>query len=548
MGTVYQVKIYNAAVAKGSGNTYDAEVYWTAEESPQKYEGKFLLEIIKSGETVFSSEAEGDARYAGLNGLLLDEQYFYELKITVKDNPQITDQVPLLLHTYENPKGTYDGGLLKLRWDSPASDIGSGKCIVKTRNSGIFSFDIRPYVTGMEIPFDENYASAKEVLNVSLVPYINQISTGPGAVLQDIFCPEYEAVRTAEGGMQVCYKRNSPEETSFSVILPGEIYKSDPAARKKVKPAQPITKGPLTLGVTEPYTLTIQTDSVLSRRDYDEFIRQVYPVVTTSAMYRILEMIARGASQNIEDMLYYHCGLSPEKRCADLRPGFTLRVEQEMYLYQNQLSVGDIAGFIGMHTAEYPVSLAHGESMDYLEFDSFLSLMDEEIEPPRGNNGVKPVGAGIIDLCAVRMRNSFYRIQYPEAMYTSEAVPDEHAGNHIILLAAPGWEDVPLPLNKIRSGSEAGARAAEVTPSLLFRGRSALTLLITVTVNGKEKKIPAGTTIGKMLNQSGIYDLDTGQVRIYRRSPFGEEAQLSFSGMEKIEEKLPLFHGDRIEG
>lgn len=549
MGQVYSVEIEKASVARCAGiDTYHVEVFWKAQESPLKYEGKYLLEIIKDTEVVAREEAGGDARHAFMNACILDINSFYRLRLTVKESAAITDEVPLLLHTYENPVGTYDGIMLKLRWNKPASEIGGGKCTVKTVGCGIHTFEIRPYITGMEIPFDGRYTDGNEVLTVTLKPQIVPISSGPETVLEGIFCPEYEAGRTEGGDWQICYRRKSPEETSFSITLPGEIYRSEQGGEgDSKKPEQPIIQGPLELGVTSPYTLAIHTDAKLGREDYDRFVKRVFPLITTAAMYRILEIIARGARQSVEDMLYYHCGLSADKRCADLRPGLTLGVEQEMYL-SSQLNGGDVAGFIGMHTAEYPVLLAHGDSMDYLEFNSFIALMDEETEPPRGNTEAKPVAAGIIDLCAVRTRHPFYRIQYPDAMYTSDAAPDEQAGNHIILLAAPGWEDVPLASNMFLPGREENRKVAEVTSYLLFRGRCALTLLLTVNVNGREKRIPAGTTLGKLLNQMGIYTFDAGQLQIYRRSPFGEETLLSVNGTAETIETLPLFHGDRIEG
>ena len=543
MGAVYTLFVEQAEVSREpGGNTYQINIYWRTEESPQKYQGKYLAELYKGTEKVGSQDTE--VKKATFANVELDEDAFYTLKVTVGDQPEINKTTPLMVKTYENLTGSYNGKILKLRWDEPDSGICGGKCKVKTNRSGIYSFDVRPYICGREIPMDETYFSEKEVFTVTLEPFANEYSSGPIARLESIFCPGYEAITAPEGKKQLYYRRQSPDETVLTVTLEGEIYDDDAKGQTK-KPEAPVIQGPLELGITAPYQLTIKTDTLLNRTDYDSFVSKVCSLLTTAAMYQILEVIARGAGQEMEDMLYYHCGLRPDKRRADVRPGFSLRLEQAVYMPKDQMNGGDAAGFVGNHTAEYLVSLAHGEDMDYLEFDSFLSLMDEEIYPPQEQSEVRPVGAGILDMCAVRMRQPFYRIQYPEGIYSSEVEPDIHAGNHVLMLAAPGWEDVPLPLNGVL-GKDGQNEETSAVPYLLFRGRSALTLIISVAVNGLEKRIPVGTTVRKLFHSIGVYGERAKEAVLYRRSPFGEEAKITFS--EGPWEDMPLFHGDRIEG
>jgi hypothetical protein len=127
------------------------------------------------------------------------------------------------------------------------------------------------------------------------------------------------------------------------------------------------------------------------------------------------------------------------------------------------------------------------------------------------------------------MRSSFYRIQYPAELYSSNVEPDIYPENHTLLIPSHGWQYTP-----------------ELENYILFRGRSALTLLITVVVNGIERRVPVGTTFGKLLNAMGIYGARTNEMTWYRRSPFGREVPLFFTG--EIIGNMPLLHGDRIEG
>lgn len=532
MAGINKIEIYQVMVEKSDAGTYSISAYWTTQETPQPYQGNYHMEIESIAGTVASVDTE--KKSGQISGVQLDLQTFYTLTVTADGK---TDEAPILLNTYENAAGTYDGSVLKLSWDAPAKNIGTGICIVSVENGGSFTYDIPLCVRGIEIPFKEALYGENIVLTVSLQPIASKISSGPIVTLPELYCSRYIVSEGEDGEIQICYKGMQPDETGVDILLEGEIYQVDTQGNSK-KPDAPVIAGPLTLGITAPYTLTIKTDTVLNRSDYDSFVDLVSGLVTTKAMYDILEMITRCAFQNAVDSLYFHCGLRTEsegeqenvnRRCADVRPGFALRLEQEMYMPNVQLSNDDAAGFVGTHTAEYQVSLAKGDSMQYLEFDSFIAQMDEDIYPPAGESAVSPAGGGIIDLCAVRMRAPFYRIQYPDAMYSSDMEPDIYEENHTLLVAEPGWKYVPSPTNY-----------------LLFRGRSAMTLLISVIINGIEKKVPVGTTFGKLLNSMGIYGLRKNEMAWYRRSPFGTEVRLFFEG--DIVNELPLLHGDRIEG
>ena len=145
MGAVYTLFVEQAEVSREpGGNTYQINIYWRTEESPQKYQGKYLAELYKGTEKVGSQDTE--VKKATFANVELDEDAFYTLKVTVGDQPEINKTTPLMVKTYENLTGSYNGKILKLRWDEPDSGICGGKCKVKTNRSGIYSFDVRPYI------------------------------------------------------------------------------------------------------------------------------------------------------------------------------------------------------------------------------------------------------------------------------------------------------------------------------------------------------------------------------------------------------------------
>lgn len=396
------------------------------------------------------------------------------------------------------------------------------------------AYPIPRLVRGMEIPLPEQMYGENLALDITLKPYLDNVSGGPAAEIPKVCCPRY-TVEIQDEKARLSYSGSQPGQEQMAIALEGEIYKTD-GQGKSIRPDQPVEAGPLTLGITAPYTLTVKTGVQLARADYDSFVAAVWPLVTARAMYSLLDMIPRCVLHSTEDTLYFHCGLrgpadtgaQVNRRCADVRPGFGLRVEQAQYLPQYQLTSEDAAGFIGVHTADYPVTLAGNAGEEYLSFDDFITGMEEEIYSTGESGDVLQVGAGILDLSAVRMRAAFWRIQYPDAFYSSDVQPDIYQENNTILAADPSWH------------------YAELKNYLLFRGRSALTLLLTVWVNGADRKVPAGTSWGGLLRSMGIWEGAGQKPAWYRRDCSGCWARIT--GPDDLLQTMPLMNGDRVEG
>ena len=539
MGTVNKIDIQYAKVSPGKvDGTYNIESKWQTQESAgPAYTGKYHMAVTNLGGTVSDSDIDGKTGVLEAVELSPEDNYTLVVK-TLQEGNDVQATIQILADTYRSVTGRYDGKTIELSWCAPNVQITKGECVIKPDNGGTFAYEIPQFVHGTDIPLKERFIGENSVLTVTLKPYIVNSSEGPEVSVQ-LFNSKFIANEN-DGKKQLCYREQSTAETSVSLTIEGEIYQPDK------KPETSIVSGPLELSISEPYTLTVHTDKVLTRDTYLDFVTKLYGVVTVRAMYRILELISRCALQNVEDMLYYYCGLQEDKRTADIRPGFTLRVEQAMYMPNTQLQSPDAAGFIGMHTADYTVSLAEKEGLEYLEFDSFLDLMDEDIYSKGGAEVASiPVAAGVIDLCAIRMRQPYYRIQYPQAMFSSDVEPDVYQGNHPLMIAAPSWEDVSMPICQVRN-AKAEASKAMSSPYILFRGRSALTGMIAVSVNGEGKKVPVGMTVGKLLSAAGISAAAQSGAVLYRKGPTGKEARISFSDI--LWEELPLFNGDRIEG
>lgn len=529
MGTIYKITLESVSV-KYSNNpgAFDINAFWEVEQTAGQNTNQYTVKVLH-GDEVVSTQTTTDNSIDML-GIALDSKNLYELEVSGGDK---SDRQILLLRTFKKPAADYDGQVLRITWSESDPAIGVSRCLVDYGSGTIYSTQIPNGVRGVEIPMSETVYGKNLRFTITLIPYANLISSGPPVELPALQCPSYTVQIQAEIA-QIGYSGKTPGEEVLSAVLSGEIYRKDGDGRS-LCPASPLEFGPLTLGNTAPYTLTVKTGETLTRETYDSFVAAVWPIVTARAMYALLDLIPRCALHAPADTLYFHCGLrggedvqtQTNRRCADLRPGFTLRLEQAQYLPQYQLKASDAAGFIGVHTAEYPITLTEGEKGEaYLVFDSFIAGMEEEMFSV--SEEATHAVAGILDLSAVRMRSAFFRIQYPDTIYSSDAQPDIYEQNHTRLVAGPGWD------------------TAEMETYLLFRGRSALTLLLTVWVNGVEKKLPVGTTWGGLLRSMGIWEGAGQSLKWCRRDLCGRWVLVT--GPEQLLQNLPLMNGDRVEG
>lgn len=545
MSTIKEISIFQVEVRNTKKDQYNVSVQWNAKISSGTYSDKWLVEVKEqhTGNIMESMTVDAPVRRCIFRNISLDSMKRYAVRVCDNKEKVLSAEEPIILRTYQNVVGIYDRKKIHLTWDAPDLNIEEGKCSVYLKRNGqyvgdILNYEIPAYVRGMDIPFPEEFYCRKEAFKIILTPFCSKKSSGPQAVIEELSAPQY---RISHDG--TIFGRSMEEKDgTFSLELQAmQVYKED-GGKEKI-PAEPLSSELFSLTNTKPYTLTVKKDAVLDKTQYDSFIKQCYQYVTPEAMYEILDFISRSATQKIEDMLYYSCGLSENAQRADIRPGYGLRIEQAAYQYQPQMDK-DMSGYTGNGVFTYKASLHQGDGMSYLEFDSFISRMEENLYSIDSNVEQQQIVAGALELCSVNMRHSYYRIQYPKTMYTSDVLLDASLDKHVLLLAAPGWDEVPIP-----SGKESTA----AVPYLFFRGRSAVTLMFTITVNGKEEEIPAGTTLEKLLRQKGIFHAAPDVVRLFRRNPYGREAEVIIDGDEndrnvmEMFSGLPFLHGDRIE-
>lgn len=332
----------------------------------------------------------------------------------------------------------------------------------------------------------------------------------------------------------IAYRLQSEQEESLQLYFAQELF---------VTPlTEAIDCGSLKLEVKDTgYLLTIQTQASLSKTDYTAFCSNLTEKqVMIGGLYLLQDAIARSGNLAFADILYYHSGIDPSNRCADLRPGFTLEVETENYMPVYEIDKLDAApGFVSTHTARYKISTREAGNDVRLEFNSFIDQFAEYFDVDSEENVV--IAGGVPDLFVSGYRQPLYRIIYPQGFLSSDQEQTHYPSDNVLLIGAASYSQLEDYSASIRNMPVFSDNSN--IPVLMFRGRSALTLMISIWVNGTAKLVPIGTTAGKLLEEQGIYSAGTAKITVERLSPYGY-AQISDTAGIKT---LPLMLGDRIE-
>ncbi len=359
-----------------------------------------------------------------------------------------------------------------------------------------------------------------------------------------IFQRAYYPIYANDQVTGLAYRETSEQETMSQVLFYEELFQQPLQ--------QPITSGVLSLTpqTTGVYLLKIATQNPILQADYLGFLTALTQGgILNSGFYKVQDAIVRAGNIAFADLLYFHCGLDKNKRCADLRPGMTLEVETATYMPLYQIQREDAAsGFVSTHTAQYNISTRPVGNDIRLEFNSFIDQFAENITVASDTDEVQ--AGGVLDLFVNGYRQPFYKIIYPSNIPTSNDEQTHYQSDNVLLVGAGTFgqmQDIQTNMTKMETyGNDDNASV------LLFRGRAAVTLKITVWVNGSQCLLPVGTTLGTLLERQGVFSSGTADVSLKRLSAMGyTNVQLETSGSSAQTEvywrTLPLIHGDKVE-
>ena len=244
------------------------------------------------------------------------------------------------------------------------------------------------------------------------------------------------------------------------------------------------------------------------RTIYNEFLTDVEnAVVTPWAIGLIRQLIAQAMPQLFEEVLFYRYGYwrSNSLRVVDLTPGTRLQISDA--LYHTVVSTKDVKnGFVatGNQVLEVVDAIPQGGEAvvppgagRILSVDALFSL----IYPGGTAQDPRPIAAGPIDFFTANNRQSFYRLFYPAAFPSSDSIGSSALTSNITLIGTTSWAE----LDRITALYEAtGSFPSGDYFATYFRGRSGLTPLINLNIQGESRWTALGTSVRQALTSVGL--------------------------------------------
>ena len=211
--------------------------------------------------------------------------------------------------------------------------------------------------------------------------------------------------------------------------------------------------------------------------------------------------IACALPQTFTELLYYNFGFNTSANvgagCIDLRPGMILRVVSSDYYNTGQTQPPYLNGFSGAHFQDYEIgSYASGQNW-ITGFDAFLNMLAAQgmltVSPPTAQSYSQSAMAAAVDLYYPQFVRPFYRLYFPSSITNPQG---------------PGSNSTQLNFTLVSAAKYAELQSSTVNPAnyntAYFRGRTIVHVMIRILVNGCERVVPVGTTLGNLLEQLGL--------------------------------------------
>lgn len=269
--------------------------------------------------------------------------------------------------------------------------------------------------------------------------------------------------------------------------------------------------------------LTITYSNEKKKVDLSSFINKLLNAnISPYGYYKIRDLLARLTPCEYSDRIFFYCSAEQRMLSNELMPGFTLKIETAHFNRQTSAESKADNGFIKGPVSEYDINfngtdLEFNSCFDYVSGSWTSALIDSNTD-----------FGGLIDMFFSNFQSPYYRIIYPSAYFLSSRFPktDDDDGQIKICTAMPNEE--VSSINTVK-----------------FRGRTAITTEITITVNQQLIKIPLGTTLESLKARYG-----TSQISMRRQTGLGSLLPVYFTentvGTYNFDKNFYLLAGDDI--
>jgi trimeric autotransporter adhesin len=302
----------------------------------------------------------------------------------------------------------------------------------------------------------------------------------------------------------------------------------------------PITFDPFTIepsgNAALPYKLTIAGDAMawaftstairaVLLQNYVNFMKALesppagnLPGAVPYGISLVQAAIASSLPQTFAEQLYYNFGLSTTSTVGagyiDLRPGMILRISTGDYINTGTSSSSWVNGYAGASVLDFEIGTYTSGANWRVGFDSFLNVLASQgvlsvSTPAYSSNSIQAGLAGAVDLYYPAFVLPFYRLYIPSAITPSWAPESNTTTSCFTLAAASSY-----------TALQSTTVDPTVTPTAYFRGRTTVEVMIKIMVNGNERLVPVGTSIGNLLEQLNMRPSTSSplfkQLRVYR--------------------------------
>lgn len=436
----------------------------------------------------------------------------------------------------------FNGTLVELSWEAVADAICYNVLVYD--NSSPVNTLYNANTTEASTSFEVSIVSGK--IYRAYVQPVTAGGTGLCGVTEDLFGTGiYLSQQPAATAYPYTYIAQAMaalgNETSGPVPVITNLYLPELGATAGALGTVPITVVPFTIAPSNdpdlPYLLTIAADALAWDFDTDSIRAALQSAYTTFleslesppaggltgatpyGISLVQAAIARALPQTFTELLYYNFGLSTVSTVGsgyvDLRPGMILRVMASDYVSIAQSGVATwINGYAGATVLDFEIG-SYNTATDWrVGFDSFLSNLSAQgaitvSTPPSSSATVQAGLTGSADLYYPQFIQPFYRLYFPAAIDYAWGNGSNTTNTNFTMVAASTYKNL-----------QGTTVDTTTTPTAYFRGRTIVEVLIKVMINGNERLVPVGTSLGNLLDQLGLCPSANSpvfrQLRVYR--------------------------------
>lgn len=405
------------------------------------------------------------------------------------------------------PRVAYDGATLRASWEAVAAPWVTGYR-VSTVTGGVAAHLGDTTATTGSWPLAAAATDAGSVVVQALAGGDAGAPSAPAA----LFTP---ALFLGDGYLAP-QASPAPSPETIVLSLPDLFTKPpDPSALQGLDPVLGLALAPAPAPYA--YTLTIPATSAVWTFGKDRvdvvaawaaFVTKLQTddklKATAYGVLALQEAVSRAMPQTFAESLYFAYGLQFGRGCFDLRPGVVVRVEYEGFQVLGQTSEqASLSGYVTTAVADYEVASYQGSGRWLNGLDAFAAALATQgvTVPPAGSPGTgRAYGAGgLLDTFSTTLQAPFCRVVYPGTFLATTSPGSTFPQFNAVLLAGATFGAVETATANVRNGAPPGNGVAAV----YLRGRTVVRALVRVAVDGAERLVPLGTTVGNVLAAAG---------------------------------------------